>query len=198
MFLRRPYLASGMALGLLLAGAFGTAADAQVGSQSTLVPVALSATASDALTIMVQSGATQTIPSLTSNAVNPFPTPVQVYTEWNLRPLGPGGASLSLVAYFSAPTQALVSGANAIPASQVEARVITGALPSFTPITGNGVGGVGVNGGSAVLWTQVLCNSNACRNSQRTDNVDLQLNLTGTYLPVGTYSGTLNLRAVTY
>lgn len=183
---------------LLLTGAGGGILHAQAGTLGAPVAITLNAAASSVLTITIQSGAVQSIPSLVAGAPNQFPTPVQVLTQWNLSPMGPGGASLSLVAYFITPATALVSGPNAIPASLVEARVTTGALPAFTPITGNGVGGVGTAGGSAILWTQLICNSNACRNSQRTDQLDLRLNLTGFTPPPGTYSGTLNLRAVTY
>jgi hypothetical protein len=55
-----------------------------------------------------------------------------------------------------------------------------------------------VAGGSLVLFTYSVCNSNACRRQTRTDPLDLQLDLTGLILAPGTYTGTLNLRAVTY
>ena len=183
---------------LLLAAVGGGIAHAQAGTLGAPVPITLSAQAASNLTITIQSGAVQNIPSLVPGAANQFPTPVQVLTQWNLGPMGPGGGSLSLVAYFTSPATALMSGPNVIPASRVEARVPTGALLAFTPITSTGVGGVGTAGGSAVLWTQLICNNNACRNNQRTDQVELRLNLTGLTPPPGTYSGTLNLRAVTY
>lgn len=193
----RRLLAVG-SLVLLLTLAGGGIVHAQAGTLGAPVQVTLSAAASSVLTITIQSGAVQTIPSLVPGAPNQFPLPVQVLTQWRLGPMGPGGGALSLVAYFNSPPTALVSGPNAIPAARVEARVTSGSLPTFTPITATGVGGVGTAGGSAVLWTQVICNSNGCRNNQRTDQIDLRLNLTGFTPAPGTYTGTLNLRAVTY
>ena len=98
---RRSYLASGMALGLLLAGAFGRPAVAQTGTLGAPVPITLAATAADKLVVVVMSGAVQTIANITPNAINQFPIPVQIYTEWNL-PYFFGG-TLSLVALLHQP-----------------------------------------------------------------------------------------------
>ncbi|MBP2647269.1 MAG: hypothetical protein H6Q77_893 [Gemmatimonadetes bacterium] len=188
--------ASGV-LAILLAGAGVGRASAQV--LGAPVTISMAATQPGLLTVTVQSGGVQSIPSLTSNAINPFPTPVQIFTQWDIRPNT--GSAMSLVAYFSVPAQALTTGATNIPSSRVEARMTTGSVPAFTPITGNGVGGVGTPGGSVVLWTNncfASSNAAACRRANRTDQLDLQLNLTGLTLPPGTYAGTLTLRAVLY
>jgi hypothetical protein len=173
-------------------------ARAQAGTTGTLTPVTLNATMNDRLLVTVVSGAVQTIPAMVSNAVNPFPSPVLVRTEWNL-PVFFGG-TLSLVAYFTTPSLALVNGASAIPASRVEARMTTGSLAAFTPITGNAVGGVGTAGGTRVLWSwNALCGLGIfCRDGDRTDRLDLRLNLVGHPTVTGTYTGVLNLRAVIY
>ncbi len=198
---RRSYLASGMALALLLASAFGRPAVAQTGTLGAPVPITLAATAADRLVVVVMSGATQTILNLTPNAINQFPTPVQIYTEWNL-PFFFGG-TLSLVAYFSNPTQALTTGSANIPSSRVEGRT-SGSDPSllttWTPFNGNAVGGTGTAGGTQALWEwNALCGLGIfCRQGDRTDQLDLRLNLVGYPTSAGTYAGVLNIRAVIY
>lgn len=196
MRVRRLTLASSV-LATLLAGAGVGRASAQV--LGAPVTISLAATQPGVLTVTVQSGAVQTIPSLASNAVNPFPSPVQVFTQWDIRPNT--GTALSLVAYFAVPAQALTTGTSNIPAGRVEARMVSGSVPAFTPITANGIGGVGTPGGSITLWTNncfASSNAAACRRNNRTDQLDLRLNLTGVTLPPGTYAGTLTLRAVLY
>ncbi len=75
----------------------------------------------------------------------------------------------------------------------MKGRVTTGTPTSFTAFTQNGVGTVGTAGGSLTLFTQ----STAPLAGNRTDNLDLQIDLTGqpNLLP-GTYTGTLNLQAI--
>jgi hypothetical protein len=198
---RRSYLASGMALGLLLASAFGRAAMAQTGTLGAPVPITLAATAADKLVVVVLSGSVQTIASLTPNAINQFPTPVQIYTEWNL-PYFFGG-TLSLVAYFTNPGQALTTGTANIPSSRVEG-LTSGSDPSllttWTPFNGNAVGGVGSAGGTQALWRWPgYCGLLIfCRQGDRTDQLDLRLNLVGYPTAAGTYAGVLNIRAVIY
>lgn len=187
-------------MGRALAGALSLSAagiplHAQAGTLGAPVTVTLAAALPPSLTVLVTAGASQTIASVTSGALNTFPTPVQIRTSWDLRP---NSGTLSLVAYFTAPAQAMASGANAIPSSRIRGRMASGSVPVFTPINNAGAGGVGVAGGSLVLFTYAVCNSNACRRQTRTDPLDLQLDLTGLVLPPGTYTGTLNLRAVTY
>ena len=198
---RRSYHASGMALGLLLASAFGRAAMAQTGTLGAPVPITLAAAATSSITVIVLSGSNQTIASITPNAINQFPSPVQIYTEWNLSFFF--GGTLSLVAYFSNPAQALTTGAFNIPAARVEGLTSGGnptLLTAWTPITGNAVGGVGSAGGTAALWNwPAICGFGIfCRQGNRTDQLDLRLNLVGYPLAAGTYAGVLNIRAVIY
>lgn len=200
MRVRRSFAASSLVL-TLLAAAGGGVAHAQAGTLGTPTAITLSAAMSDRLTVIVTSGAVQNIPNLVPNAINQFPSPVQIQTEWNL-PYFFGG-TLALVAYFSNPSQALTSGTASIPAARVEGRT-SGAeatlLTAWTPITGNPVGGVGSPGGTAELWRwPAICGLLIfCRQGDRTDQLDLRLNLVGYPLPAGTYSGVLNIRAVIY
>jgi hypothetical protein len=177
-------------LGAVAAASFGaTAANAQVGLTSSVATVQINATKSSVLTVAVNSGATQTLASLTDNAPNSFASPVNITTTWDLN----AGTSVVLVGSFATPAQALASGGNFITSAFVKGRMTTGTPTSFTAFTAAGVGTIGTAGGSLTLFTQ----SAATPAGNRTDNLDLQLDLTGhANLVPGTYSGTLNLQAI--
>jgi hypothetical protein len=187
-----------LCLGLLAPGAavaLGAGeAGAQAGTGSPARIIALAATKTSQLSVIVGSGAVQTIASLTDNAVNSFPAPVVITTSWDVNP---GQTStVNLMAYFTTPAQALVGPTTQIPASRVLGRMATGLPVAFTAITQNAVGGVGTAGGSLRLFAQNITGAN--KKTSRTDNLNLQINLTGfPTLAPGLYSGTLNLKAVT-
>ncbi len=148
----------------------------------------------NSLTVTVTAGAVQTIAAVADNAVNAFPTPVAVTTRWSVNPGQIN--SISLVAYFTAPSQALVGGAVQIPSSRVRGRMTTGLPTTFTAFTQAAVAAAGTAGGSLVLFSEDITGPNK-GTLTRTDNLDLQLDLVGfPDLPVGTYTGTLNIRAV--
>jgi hypothetical protein len=156
--------------------------------------ISLAATAPSTLAVTVTSGAVQTIAGVTDNAVNSFPAPVVIQTDWNVNPGQTN--TVNLIAYFSIPAQALVGATTQIPSSRVLGRVLTGTPTTFTAITQNGIGGVGTAGGSLPLFALTITGAN--KNDSRTDNLDLQLNLVGfPTLPAGAFVGVLNLRAVT-
>jgi hypothetical protein len=169
-------------------------ASAQAGITSNIATVTMNASKSASLTVTVTAGATQTLASITDNALNTFPaaTPVVIQTQWDLAPTT---GSVDLVAYFTTPAQALVNGTNFIASSLVQGRVSTGTPTSFTAFSQNAVGGVGSAGGSLLLFTETITGVN--KTKTRNDNLELQLNLVGQTTAVGTYSGTLNIRAVT-
>jgi hypothetical protein len=170
----------------LTLGARGLLAQSQV--------ISLAATAPGILNVSVQSGAVQTIAGLTDNALNNFPTPVVIRTDWDVKP---GQTStVNLVAYFSIPAQAMTGGAVQIPSSRIQGRMTTGLPVAFTPMTQNGIGGVGSAGGSLALFSVPISGPN--KTASRTDNLDLRLDLVGfPALPAGAYTGVLNIRAVT-
>jgi len=186
---RLSLLASGALLALGV-----TEAQAQAGTVSAARVIALVAAKTSQLSVTVNSGAVQSIPSLTDNAVNNFPTPVVITTTWDVNPGQTN--TVNLIAYFTTPAQALSNGATQIPSSRVLGQMTTGLPVTFTAITQNAVGGVGTAGGSLRLFSQAISGPN--KQASRTDNLNLQINLVGfPTLPIGTYSGTLNLRAVT-
>ena len=128
------------------------------------------------------------------NAVNTFTGTTTIVTQWNLNPGQTN--SVNLIAFFSNPLIAMSGGAVQIPSSRILGRMATGLPVAFTAFTQNGIGAVGTAGGSLRLFSVNITGAN--KNSSRTDNLDLQLNLVGfPTLPPGTYSGTLNIRAIT-
>ncbi len=136
----------------------------------------------------------QSIAAVQDNAVNSFPTPVVIQTTWDVNPGQIN--SISLVAYFTTPAQALTGGTVQIPSSRILGRMTTGLPTTFTPFTQASVAGAGTAGGSLELFRDIITGPNK-GTLTRTDNLDLQLNTVGfPDLPVGTYSGTLNIRAV--
>jgi len=156
--------------------------------------ISLAATAVGQLSVVVTSGGTQTIPSVANNAVNDFPTPVVIQTSWSVNPGQTN--TVNLIAYFSLPAQALAGGAVQIPSSRVLGRMTTGLPVAYTAMTQNAVGGIGSAGGSLRLFSVNIGGAN--KNASRTDNLDLRLNLVGfPNLPAGSYTGVLNLRAIT-
>jgi hypothetical protein len=185
-----PVLLAGLALG------WGSAeAEAQAGAAPGPVQVITLASARiNSLSVTIAAGSVQSIPSLTDNAVNDFPTPVTIQTQWDVNPGQVN--SISLVAYFTTPSQALAGGTVQIPSSRVLGRMTTGLPTTYTPFTQAAMAGVGTAGGSLVLFSDNIIGTNKGILT-RTDNLALQLDLAGfPDLPVGTYSGTLNIRAV--
>jgi hypothetical protein len=169
-------------------------ATAQAGTISPARVVTLSAAKPGELTVSLTAGLVQTIPAVMDNAVNSFSGPTTIVTQWNVNPGQTN--TVNLVAYFSLPAQALTGGAVQIPSGRILGRMTTGIPVAFTPMIQNGVGAMGTAGGSLHLFSQNITGIN--KNSSRTDNLDLQLDLVGfPTLPTGSYSGTLNLRAIT-
>ncbi len=199
MTLHRPWLRL-LLLTALVAVAEEQAA-AQAGTVSTARVVSLAATKTGKLTMGVISGAAQTLPALTDNTTNNFPSPVVIQTQWDLNPGQTG--SVNVIGWFSTPSQALTNGAGTnIPSSRMKGQLTPGAPAptsypaTFTAFTQNAVGGIGTAGGSLRLFQINISGSNKIQT--RTDNLSLQVDLTGAgVLPPGTYSGTLNIQAVT-
>ena len=72
----------------------------------------------------------------------------------------------------------------------------TGLPVAYTAITQNAVGGIGTAGGTLHLFAQNISGPN--KKANRTDNLDLEIDLVGfPTLAPGTYTGTLNIQAVT-
>lgn len=149
----------------------------------------------NSVTLLVTSGATQSISGLVDGAINAFPSPVRLNTQWSVTSLI---TQLDLIGFFSAPASALTNGSTNLGSSLVEGQMTTGRVPTFTPFTQGPVGGQGVAGGTLHLFRQLIISPfNGV--GQRNDQLDLRLNLQGQpVLPPGTYQGTLTLRATVY
>ena len=171
-------------------------ASAQAGLTSNTENVSLSAVKTPSLTVTVNSGGTQNIASITDGATNDFPSAVNITTAWDINP---SASAVTLVGYFATPASAMTNGTFNIASSLVKGKVTTAGAPgaptSFTAFTNNAVGGVGSAGGSLTLFSETITAAN--KQSNRTIDLALQLDLTGQTTTPGTYTGTLNLRAVT-
>jgi hypothetical protein len=151
-------------------------ARAQIGLASGATAVALSATKVASVSVSLPGGSLATLPGALVTGTNDF-TPIPVATAWE------------------------VAGAGAvIPSATVFGRVPTGGPKTFTPFTGGpvttGPTHAGAAGGTLVLFTQAISDANAV--GGRSDNLQVRIDLTGTpELPPGSYTGTLNLLAIT-
>ncbi|HEX2637466.1 MAG TPA: hypothetical protein VHL81_10070 [Gemmatimonadales bacterium] len=162
------------------------AAHAQAGLTSSPATVSLTATKASTLTVSPASG-TATLASITDNSTANVFGPVTLTTAWNLT----AGTSVNLVGWFATPAQALANGADFIPSSKVEGRL---GAAAFAPFNSGATGGVGVANGSLLLFSQAVGAGTFLGN--RSDQLDVRLNLTGTTTVAGNYTGTLNLQAV--
>ena len=167
---------------------------AKVLSTVSSLPTAAAALAGS-ISVNIGSGAIQSLSSVTDNAPNPFPSVVSIALTWDLHP---STGSVQVLGYFASPAAAMTSGPASIPSSWIEGRVLTAgaqdAPTTYTAFTQNGAGGIGTAGGSLLLFSQPVLGFS--RTGTHTVDLQLRLNLTGRVLTPGSYSGTLNIRAV--
>lgn len=175
--------------------ATATPALSPVGLWQTAAAGSGPAAMANTISLRINSGAIQTLASLTDNALNTFASPVSITTQWDLSTII---GLVDLVGYFASPTAALVAPTATLPSSRVLGRMPSGRATTFTGFTGNAVNGVGTPGASLHLYRQlIIAPFNGI--GGRTDNLELQLDLRGLpNLPAGTYTGTLTLRAIAY
>ncbi|HEU5170046.1 MAG TPA: hypothetical protein VFU46_05890 [Gemmatimonadales bacterium] len=153
---------------------------AQAGLSSDLRTVTLAATKPASVTVSLPSGGFARLPRALASGANDF-APIPVVTSWELDP--GQTATVSLLAYFDLPARALASAAGAIPASAVHGAVGQEVPRSFTA-------------GAVVLFTEPISTGNA--RGERSDELRVRIQVTDFgALPAGTYTGTLNLVAVT-
>jgi hypothetical protein len=157
---------------------------------SNTASVALRATLGESLTVAATPSAVA-IP-LVAGGIGTGSAPVAITTAWVL---SASRTAVTLVGYFSSSAVALTDGAatpDNIPASEVLGQVTTGTPTTFTAFTQTAP--LGPAGAGLTLFTQPL--SGSTRTSNRTDNLNLEINLAGQpQLPAGVYTGTLNIQA---
>jgi len=167
---------------------------AKVFSTVSPVPTVAAALAGE-ISVNVGSGAIQSLSNVTDNAPNPFPFGVSITLTWDLHP---STGSVQVLGYFANSAAAMTSGPVSIPSSLIQGRVLTAgaqdAPTTYTAFTQNGAGGVGTAGGSLLLFSQPVLGYS--KTGTRTVDLQLQLDLTGRVLTPGSYTGTLNIRAV--
>ena len=190
-FLRLCVATSGCSA--LLAGV--ASGQANVHSTVSSIPT-VSAALAGSIAISVGAGAAQSLGNVVDNVANNFPSAVSITLTWDLQP---STGNVQVVGYFTNPMAAMTSGPVSIPSSWLKGRVATpdipGAPTSFTAFTQNGVGGVGTAGASLSLIRQPVLGYS--KTGTQTFDLQLQLDLVGRVLTPGSYSGTLNIRAVT-
>jgi len=175
---------------------FPGVASSQARVLSTVSPApAVAAAGASAISVSVASGAIQSLPAIVDNAPNNFPSTVGITLTWDLTP---STGAVQVIGYFTNPAVAMTSGPVSIPSSWIRGRVLTagvqGAPTTFTAFTQTGAGSVGSAGGSLLLFSQPILGYSKA-GTQAVD-LQLQLDLTGRTLGAGSYSGTLNIRAV--
>jgi hypothetical protein len=157
---------------------------------STATNVTLTATLAESLTVSAT-------PNNVSFTLIPGATaagsgPVAITTTWVVNPTR---ATVTLDGYFASATAALTDGgtsANNIPTSEVLGQVTTGTPTAFTAFTQTAT--LGPAGAGLTLFTQSITSTN--RSANRTDNLNLEINLTAQpQLPAGSYTGLLTLQA---
>ena len=184
-------------LGVASSALFSGVASAQASVHSTVSTVpTVAAAAVTGISISIGSGAIQSLGNVTDNTTNNFPTPVSITLTWDLHP---STGSIQVVGYFANASAAMASGPVSIPSSWLKGRVLTAGINSapttFTAFTQNSVGGVGSPGASLTLASQPVLGYS--KTGTLTFDLQLQLDLTGRSIAAGSYSGTLNIRAVT-
>ena len=170
----------------LLTSAVSAYSQLNSGTQS----VTLNAVMAETLTLSATS--TSVNFALAGSSTATAALPVVIITTWVLQP---SRANLVLDAYFASSSAALTDGAatpDYIPSSAVLGKVSTGTPTSYTAFTQTTA--LGPAGAGLTLFTVPLTASN--RTGVRTDNLNLQINLSGLpQLPAGTYTGTITLQA---
>jgi hypothetical protein len=131
--------------------------------------------------------------TLASGAAATGSAPVVITTNWVL---SASRNTVKLFGWFTTPTAALTDGLatpNNIPSSDVFGQVTSGTPTSYTAFTATTTA-LGTSGGALELYNQAITSSNRAAN--RTDNLNLKIDLTATpLLPAGSYTGTLTLQA---
>lgn len=185
MSIRKAVRRTAVALAVLAVSA--TSAQAQ--TLSNVGNINLNALMAQTLTVAVTSGTTVNF-ALTQGAAAAGDVSSAITTAWNLNPGLTG--TVSLFGYFDDATAALTDGVYDIASTYVEGRMTTGTPATYTAFTQTNA--VGPANASLLLFSEAVTGVNKI--STRSDNLDLQINLTASpTVPASTYTGVLRIQA---
>jgi hypothetical protein len=176
---------------LLAALACLAARSAMAQLNSNTVTITLNATLAESISV---SATPSTVSfTLVAGGTAVGSAPVAITTTWVL---ASSRANVVLDGYFASSSAALSGSASPvvnIPSSEVYGLMSTGSPTTYTAFSANTA--LGPTGAGLLLFTQALTSSN--RNSNRTDNLSLEINLTAQpQLPAASnYTGSLFLQA---
>ena len=158
---------------------------------SNTVTITLNATLAESISVSA-TPSTVTF-TLVAGGTSTGNVPVAITTTWVL---ASSRANVVLDGYFATAAAALSGSASPvvnIPSSEVLGLMSTGTPTVFTAFTANTA--LGPTGAGLLLFTQALSATN--RNATRTDNLSLEINLSGQpQLPAASnYTGSLFLQA---
>jgi hypothetical protein len=180
----RLFRMGAIALGLTLAATMASAQAINSGAQT----ITLNATLAESLTLSLSANSVN-FTLAAGSAANPGSANITATTSWVLKP---GRTAVGVYAYFANAAAALTDGAgDNIPSS---AFFISDNAGPSTALTSATV----FNAANAGMQLANVPITGANKNSNRTDVMAFNINLTGgtlPQLPAATYSGTLNIQA---
>jgi hypothetical protein len=178
---------------LTAVAALAVASSSPLGAQvsSSLQSINLTAVKGESVTLGAPSPGTQSL-TIVDGVINPYAAPFSINLAWDVK--NSTSTVVTLVGYFTTPLNALENGADHIASSRVEVSIDGGT--SWRAVTGTAVNGIGATGGSVTLFTSPVTQGEDKQGSQAVV-FSVRLNLTGApSTAAGTYSGTLNLMAI--
>ncbi len=158
---------------------------------SSVQSISLTAAKGETVTLGAPTPNVQAL-TLVDSTLNQYATPFSITVSWDVR--NSTSTVVSLVGYFPVPAQALTNGADNLASSRIEVSTNGGTL--WQPVTASALSGVGTVGGSIVLFTSPVTQGEAKRGSKVVSFL-VRINLLNApATSAGTYTGTLNLIAI--
>jgi hypothetical protein len=158
---------------------------------SSLQSISLTASKGESVTLGSPTPSQQTL-TIVDGAMNTYAAPFSITLNWDVK--NSTTTMVNLVGYFATPAQALANGTDVLAAALIE--VSTDGGTTWKPATGNAVNGVGSVGGSVTLFTS-LVTTNANARGTKVVSFMVRINLVGApATAAGTYTGTMNLMAI--
>jgi hypothetical protein len=178
-------------VGLFAALSLGAAVSLSAQVSSSLQSITLTAVKGESVTLGAPTPGTQSL-TIVDGTLNPYAAPFTISVSWDVKTSTT--TVVNLIGYFSTPAQALANGTDYIAAGLIE--VSTDAGTTWKPMTSAAVNGVGAVGGSVVLYTSAVTQG-ADTKGTKAVTFSVRINLVGAVAAkAGTYTGTLNLMAI--